>query len=399
MMPLGLRPNELDAYHRHLFTSHDAQVTVDLLHLDERQRGRLTGTWLDAQVNLQPDTGGVSRTATFTLYDPNRALHLEANSPFDGAVYFDRMIRVRHRLWVPELDRGVTAVPFVGPITKISREGAQITVECQDKAILALDGRRPMTREKGTNAVRAIRDFLAATGERRFRFRVPTRLRKKRLDRDYSIGWTASPWSVCQRIATNVLGLQLVYSCDGAAMLRPRPNKPVLWCTVGGVRRNIAPSVTSGIRIDYDASQVRNYVRVTGQLPAKKKSDKKPKKFTEDAQAPKAHPMSPKQLGRNGAERYLPLVIEDTSIKTHREAKQRAKTELSRRLPLEVTASWDSVPFFHLDSGDRIGLATPDGDVRPPFLEASIGLGLGGDMSVGVRKRVSRPRRTGRRAR
>lgn len=390
MMPLGITPPQRELYHERLLLPHDFAVEVDVLHLDEKARGRLTGVFIDGQVNLQRAAGGVARTATFTLYDPDHDLHLDADGPAEGALFFDRIVRVRH---IVEMPWGpVTAIPFCGPMTKIGREGDLLNLECQDKAILAMEGRPPMTRQKGTNAVRAIKDFMEATGERRFRFSIPNdRLKRKRLHKNYSVGWTRSPWSVCQQIAKDELDLDLVYSCDGALLLRRPAKNPVVIFAES--------DLTSGVKIDYDASRVRNYVRVQGEIPAKKGSgQKRPQKFAEWAVAKASHPMSPTRLGRNGEKRWLPLVIEDSSIKKHSVAKDKAERELAKLLPLQVTSSWSTLPFFHLDSGDWLRLNTAAGTVNTPLVEASLPLGLGGDAALGIQRKVSKPRRTGMRA-
>jgi hypothetical protein len=392
MMPLGLNKDQLAAYHDRLLHSHDFRVEVDVLHLDEKPRGALTGVFLDGQVNLQGGNG-VARTATFSLYDPERSLHLDGDSPSAGALFFDRMVRVRH---IVEMPWGpVTAVPFCGPMTKIGREGDLLNLECQDKAVLAMEGRPPLRRNKGYRAVQAIRDFMEATGETRFRFQVPDRLRKKRLKRPYSVGWTRSAWSVCQEIADRELhGMQLVYACDGALLLRQVPSAAALVLQ--------EEDLTTGLKFDYDASKVRNYVRVTGAIPAKQTKDpddKKPKKFTEWAAAKATHPMSPSRLGRNGRPRYLPLVVEDTGIKKHRAAEQRARNLLANSLPMQVATSWSALPFFHLDSKDRVKVEGFGIEIVTALGEASFPLGLGGEASMGQKRTVSKPTRTGARAR
>lgn len=394
MMPLGLGPDQRRQYLERLLHPHDFEIAIDVLRLDEKSTvGRLTGDFLDGQVNLQRPAGGVARTATFTLHDPEHAIHLDPESPVQGAIYFDRIVRVRHRV---EMPWGiVTAIPFCGPMTKLGREADTLTIECQDKAILSMEGRPPMTRRKGHNAVDAITDFLKATGERRFRILLPDRLKAKRLQRSYSCGWGKSPWRAVQAIADNELGgAQAIYACDGAFLLRPYPQSPAM--KLG------EDDLTSGVKIDYDASAVRNHVRVTGAIPARRTpdpDDKKPQKFTETATARRSHPMSPQRLGRNDENRYLPLLIDDDGIKKHSTAKRRAEQLLEKNLPMRVTTSWSTVPVFHLDTGDLILIETESGDMRTPLLEGSIPLGLGGDASVNQLRKVSRPQRTGSRAR
>lgn len=386
MMPLGITPTQRRQYHERLLMPHDFRVELDILHLDESPKGKLDADFIDGQVNLQRG-GGVARTSTFTIRDPGHSLHLDDDTPFEGGVSFNRMVRVRHIVQMPWGE--VTAIPFVGPMTKLTREGDIVTLECQDKAIIAMEGRPPMTRRRGYNAVKAIRDFMEATGERHFRFDVPPKIRKRRLHKPHSIGWTRSPWSVCTQIADD-LGLQLVYGCDGFLLLRRVPETAAVEIT--------DLDLIGGVKIDYDRANIRNHVRVTGQIPANKKTGlKKPRKFTEPVTARGKFFMAPGRMARNGAMGWLPLVIEDTSIKKHSRAVARAKAELDRATQLQVTASWSTLPFFDLDNGDKIRLTTPKGTLNTPLLEASIPLGLGGDASIGIQKPVSRARRSGRR--
>ena len=51
--------------------------------------------------------------------------------------------------------------------------------------------------------------------------------------------------------------------------------------------------------------------------------------------------------------------------------------------------SWPVIPVFHLDPGDPVRLVTPDGTTVLPLQEASIPLGVGGDMTVGAVRPVS----------
>jgi hypothetical protein len=382
MQPLGLNRRQMAEYHELLMEPHDFEIRVAVLDMEEKLIGM--AAFKDGQVNLQRD-GLVKRTATVTLYDPDHSLHLDTDSPFAGAVFADRMIRVRHKV---ELSDGtdVVATPFVGPVIRIGREGDEVVVECQDKTLLAVNGCQPKTVQKGQNAVDAIRDIMAdCTGERRFRF---PQAHKARLSRNYSVGWKeeASPWRVCQKIAASI-DMQLIYSCDGALVLRRRPRAVSLSIAEHG-------RLTGFPRMDYDATGVKNHVRVTGQRKPKK--GEKQVKFTETATAKPTHPMAPARLGRHGVPRFLPLLVDDSSIHKDEGAKARANRELRDALPMQVSMEVPSVPFFHLDYGDLIAVRTEFGDANLPFTSASIPLGLSGDQTVGAVRRVSRPRRRSR---
>lgn len=389
MQPLGLARAQHAAYVQLLVSPHDFEIEADILDMEEHHVGSLRAQLQDGQVNLTKD-GQVHRTATFTLYDPDHGLHLDPDSPFEGALYADRLVRIRHVVDLPGVGR-VAATPFIGPPTRLARTGDDLTLTCSDKTILATSGTKPKTVGKGANAVEAIHDFLYdRAGERHFRLPQGS---TKRLSRSYSCGWKHSVWSVCQKIARNELDMQLVYSCDGYVLLRHRPSKPVLVLDDAWF--------TGPVTTEQDMESVRNLVRVIGDIaPVKtspgsnRKKPPKPRHVKVPPVARAGHPLSPEKLGRNDVPRYLPDVIDVDHLKSRAQARSRAQRRLANGLKIEVSASANTVPFFHLDYGDIVEFRTDDGTAHRPMTEDSFPLGLNGDASVGIKRVVSRPRRS-----
>jgi hypothetical protein len=391
--PLGLKPADEATYAAFITTrSHDFAISVDIMKLDHTAIRSVTDQFIDGQVNLasgQP----VERTATFTFYDPDRSMHIDPDTPWESATFADRMIRVQHTVNVPGLGR-IVATPFVGPVTKVSRDGDTIDVECQDKASLAITGTSPLKCKKGMDAVAAIRHVMQdGAGENKFR--LPNGL-KRNLHKTFNVGWTsdAAPWVVAQRIAAEI-NHQLLYSCDGYLTLRPLPQK-VAALSVSGT------AVTTSPQTDFDASSISNIVRVTGKLApprakkakpgAKPQLETPPTTISAVAVAAPTHPLSPSRLGRNGVSRYLPTIIDGSTYKSLSQARALATTTLQHDLPLTVGVTLDMVPVFHLDVGDLINVQTPVGRVVVRFIEGSIPLGISGDMSIGQTRRVSEGR-------
>jgi hypothetical protein len=400
MQPLGSAAL-VNAYHARITSSHDYDISVEVLTMEEQQVA--AARLVDGQINILRDAD-VRRTATLTLLDPDRSLELDSDSPLEGALFADRMVRIRHYVDVPGFGI-VAATPFVGPITKLNRNGATIDLECQDKTGLAILGCPPYTVAKGALVVDAIRNIMAArTGETRFRLPTGYRLR---LTRAYSVGWPdeASPWAVCSAIA-RAAGLQLFYSSDGYLTLRPRPTGTTF------VFNEV--NLTSSVAGDNDFAGVVNYGRATA-------GDK----IVKYAIAPTDHPLSPTRLGRNGVPRYLPSLAElDEPNKPNKPGSKHRKaskaqlkkyavemekydalvtttTALAQRtsnallaagLPTNTDLTWSAVPVFHLDVDDPVRLTTEGGTLVLPFAEASIPL-VSGDMSGGLLRRVSRPGR------
>lgn len=386
MQPLGLSTAHRTAYYDRLFGSHDFRIDVDVLTMDEHVTG--SARFLDGQVNITADAD-VPRTCSLTLSDPHGALDFSGAAVWSGSsVWLDRLIRVRHSVKVDGLG-WVTVTPFIGPPSAMTRTGAEVAVECQDKTSLALRGCPPFSVAKGANAVDAIRRILShCTGE--FRFRLPAHSR--RLSKPYSVGWddATSPWKVAQRIASRELGLQLIYSCDGYATLRKKPTSAAL----------TVRSVTEAASVSVDFTTISNWVQVLGQLTTTSKSStknnvtttvKKTKQPRGVAVLKAAAALSPQKLARKGVYRYLPLLIEDSSYTKTSQVKARAVSELTSASRLEHAPQFSCIPFFHADVDDVFHVATPAGTETVRLTEASIPLGVGGEMTIGSHRWVSRP--------
>lgn len=390
MQPLGLTSTEYVAYMRTMLGSHNFTVRADVLTTSGKAIDSIRETFLDGQVNIQKD-GPVRRTATLTFFDPDRRLQFDSDSPFSSSLFLDRMIRVRHSVNVPGVG-WVSSTPFVGPVTTVSRDGDVVSVECQDKASLVARGRPPLTVKKGTNSVAAIRRIMTAAGERQFR--LPD-ANKRRLSKAYTVGWSddASPWIVCEKIA-KALNLRLSYSCDGYLTLRPLPAATA--ASIDGRH------LTAPLQTQFDATLVINAVRVQGTIKPKKKpkskksTEARPEKVASTAVARASHPLSPARLGRNGAGRYLPLLVEGEEYPKQSDAQKQANALLADGLKASTAVvSASCLPLFHLDADDLIRIETDTTTVKIRLNEASIPLGVGGDMTIGTQKRVSVRRRRG----
>jgi hypothetical protein len=388
VQPLGLNSREYRDYLKLVTGSHNFTITADVLNLAMKPVGSIHETLLDGQINIQRE-GPVRRTCTLTFFDPDNRLQFDSDSPFTSTLFLDRMVRIRHVVRVPGVGT-VSTTPFVGPVTAVSRDGEVLSVECQDKASLVARGRTPLTVKKGSNAVAAIRRIMTATGERHFRLPDGS---KRRLPKAYTVGWSddASPWAVCEKIA-NYLNLKLGYSCDGYLTLRTLPAVSAVTFT--------ERTLTAPIKTSFDATQVINTARVEGTKKPKKppknsKSTKvKEEKIALTSTARGSHPLSPTRLGRNGANRYLPLLIQGGEYARQSDARRQADRAVRDGLKAATSvASISCVPLFHLDNDDLLRASTEAGVVAMRLSEGSIPLGVGGDMSIGQQRPVSVKRR------
>jgi hypothetical protein len=139
-----------------------------------------------------------------------------------------------------------------------------------------------------------------------------------------------------------------------------------------------------------------NVVEVIGGKP--KGKGKKVKKVHVKVVAPRSHPMSPWNLGRNGTPRYVPQTIEDDSIKSKKDARALAKRTLDRALDQSVSVTFDSLPIPYLEEFDLLKFQTRTSAGKFRLKQMSIPLTVDGTSSIGYLRNVT-PRFKGTRQR
>jgi hypothetical protein len=377
-----LAAHELGAFQAALVETHGVSVEASILNNDGDHLRSITHMILDGQINV--DMGAdVTRGATLSLLDPDRSLPFDSDSPSDGALYLDRMVRITYSVRVPSLNDRVDVPVFTGPVSKVDRSDDVVNVECQGKEALAMNAAWvPMVIGKKTLKTDAIRRIMAAAGESRFSFPELT----ARLPHAVPIVREAIPWQVAKRIAHG-MNRQLFYDGAGVLRLRAWPGTAVYTFRTG-----IGANITSTPQISYSLENVSNLVWVVGGKP---KGAKKPVSYV--ARPSPTHPLSSARLGRNGHPRRLLLKIEDSSIRSVAEARRLAERRLKDALRAHVEVTFDSLPVPHLDPGDLIRVTTDEFSHTYRLATYSLPLGTGGAMSVGYHKVVSSKKRRIRR--
>lgn len=376
MIKLGLRHAELRALHRLLAEQHSVHVRLQVLSLDHDYVGDISKRLLGGQVNIDADAD-ITRTLELDLFDPYNNLHLDSDSPDDGALYLDRMIRVIYVVTSPYKGDSYDIPIFCGPIRKLDRNQNVIHLEAHGKESLSLANMwRGHTYKKGlrkTTVIRRILDDLMGENRRY----IPDR--KARTPRNVDLGRESSPWKVARRVAAS-MGCQLFYDGRGQARLRRWPTKSIF--TFDGAHLLTDPVA------GYDLDGVVNAVSVRG---AKPKGAKKHIKVR--VVAKRSHPLSPWRLGRGDVPLYLPEFIEDDEIRTKKDAREVAKRHLRRGLIQSVDVTFDSLPIPHLEPDDVCRVHTEQFSARFRLAQASIPLTADGKMSVGYLRRVTPNRR------
>ena len=377
------------AYHEALQGDHDYSVWVEVLTINERHVGSLD--ILDGQVNISDGDDGPCRTASLVISDPEGTMHYGTDYLRDpkGILWINRLIQVWHSIQVPGYGTWETSV-IVGLPTAISRTGAEVNMELGDKSLLADHGVRPRTYKKGTQVDHALRQILREqTGEEHFR--IPKT--NKRLSRPYTVGMgedALTPWQAVKRIAGQEMGWRTFYDGRGFAVCEPTSaaKRPV------DIDDLLAVPESSTSFMDFS-----NYVRMTShrapsnKTKGKQESEQKGPEITiirdSVVALKKSHELSQESLARNGVNRTLPLVEVNDDLKTIGETTDEAIKILKKNTGLGQEKSFEVIPMYHLDPFDRVRLPGGIGVVR--LTEASIPLGVGGNMVIGDHKWVSKP--------
>jgi hypothetical protein len=391
VLTMGLTTAERRAFEAALVSSHTRRVEVDVYTLDGDLLSALGGVLIDGQVNVDFDAES-SRSASLTFLDPNHAINFDTDSPDDGALYADRIIRIRYGVHVPSLGRYVEVPVFTGPVTGLRREGVTVHVDAQGKEALVRGAVwSPMTFKKGATVTGVIWTLLAQRGGET-QFNMPTawngKGRQLTIPRTRSIDRKAEIWATAKSFARSI-NRQLYYDGAGVAVLRPLPSSPVYTFRPGNGGSMLTP-----VAVEYQLADIKNTIEVVGQPPSGSKGV-----VRAVAKAPAGHPLSPNRLGRNGAPRYLVESVDDSNIRSNSAAAARAREILNDRLLAAVDVTFDSLPIPHLDGGDIVSVQTPEFTSKFRLRKFTIPLAPSGEpvMSVGYLKRVTPTRRSTKR--
>jgi YD repeat-containing protein len=425
VIPLGLSQVDRWAYEAALARTHRIRVLVRIHDRDEKVVSTVTNRLLSGQVEVNM-AEAPHRKLSLVLLEPRRSPTWLPEGPGDAAIFADNFVSVQYGVWVNDLSAGagwVDCPVFWGPVTGMSQDGDQITINAAGKEVLGLDPCLlwdTMHVAKGRRRVLAIRDILEAKGEARFDLPdLPNKIGKK-----MSLNRHAQPWHVAKAIAGGA-DWQLFYDGRGRAKVRRWPQNRV-WTFRSGTNG----TVLTKPRISYDITSVRNLVEVLGPEPKGP-----PKRIRAVARAKAKHPMSPYRLRRNDKRRYLVQVVDSNLAKpdmewhkaaggnepggppahgghwgapsgvkhpkrwlewrhtviVHRKthAQKIANRQLKNRLKAAVEASFDSLPIPHLEEGDPCAVYSDGMHFEFVLKQFTLPLTADSPMSVGVNRRVS----------
>ena len=349
MISLGLNSADLRLFNLSLSTHHSVKVTVQLLNLNHGYLADLSDQLLDGTVSIDADAE-VTRSLALELFDPDHTLKLDSTAPADGALFYDRMVRIVYSVKSEMLPRWVDVPIFCGPITKMTRTVDKINVEAQGKeSLLAPPAVANVSRvfAKNYNRAALVRYLMAAYGGET-KFSIPA----------YG-ATTAGPttvtsesnvWATAKAVNGSFAAKQLYYDGRGVLVMRATPSASTYTFKTG-----VGGNVTTVPTVDYDISNVRNVVRVKGAIPKGKKTP-----IIWQSALPRTHPMNHVAMGRNGVPRVLLEVIDDDNLKTSGAARDLANAKLTSLALQYVDIKFDALVAPHLEPMDVYTLKTPD---------------------------------------
>src|SRR5215207_4411061 len=301
MINLGLSSADLKLFQQSLWTGYNLKVTVQILDLNHNRISDVSSKLKAGQVN-KSFWDIVTSNATLELIDPDNQVGFDTSNPSEGALYADRMIKIVWSVYSDLLPKWVDVPLFCGPMIKVGRDDAVLTVECQGKESLYVAPHivwYPRTYSNGTRLTSCLRELLGDKGgETRFDFPEWDRKIKK----DYSLKVETPTWDMARKLVGSRLIHQLFYDGRGYLRLRNCPTTPIFTIT-----ENHLCSIP---KLVFDSEAIRNTVRVKGVTP-----EGKPQ-IVSNAHLPASDPSSSTSLGRtsNGIvrKRHLVELVEDS---------------------------------------------------------------------------------------
>ena len=378
MISLGLRAAQLDDLQQLLVSNHILDVTIQILDLEHNYLADVSKRLLGGQVNIDT-TADTTRSLDLELLDPTHSLKLDDDAPNDGSLYFTRMIKVTYGVAASDHSRRYDIPVFCGPISKVERDEAVLSITCVGKEVLLNSAVwNSKTFKKGLSKRTAmIRILSDIGGETKYDLANTS----ERLPSDFSLQrGKVSPWAALKKLAAG-MGYQVFYDGRGVCRMRRVPAKSVYTFGENGALLTVPqPS--------FDASAVINAIELIGGTPKGSKY-----RVGARAVAPRSHPLSPWNLGRNGAPRYLPEFINDSSVKSTSVARTRVSNRLKNAMIEAVDVAFDSLPIPFLEENDLCVVRTDGWSCEFRLNKMAIPLTADGTTSIGYLRRVYRARR------
>lgn len=374
MLNTGLSAAATSLLHQTFAGHHSVRVRVYVTDLTGNNLSEVSDRMDSGQVDVDTTQAPIRR-CLLTLNDPARSMSFDSNSPEDGALWHDRMIRAEYEVTGPLLDRWYTIPVFHGPITKLSRDNTTVNVEAAGMELFGVGDSKaytPWTYKKGSVRTLVIKSIAQKfMGQTAFDIADGT----ARTPYAYSLAPDSEPWVLAKSLA-RAENCNLFMDGRGVMVLRRFSNAPIFTFKEGD-----GGTLLTKPKVAFNTDNARNVVVVTGATGAHG-----PIKAT--AVAPNTHPLSPTRLGRNGVPRYMPEFISEDTIRTRAEANNLAQATLNTRLMQQVDVQIDVMVNPLLEEYDVVTVETEEFTANFQLSKFTIPLVVadGNTMNIGYMK-------------
>lgn len=358
-----------------LQSHHTIGVTIRILDTTHNYIADVSSMLVDGQVTFDAGATDSDRSLDLTLLDPLKSVQLDPQSPSPVSLYVANMISIMYSVRNPATGVQYNIPVFCGPVNKVDRNGIFLNVKCLGKEVLSSDtmwyGRGHAPGNKITDIIRVM---LQESGETKMDIPdLANTVGYVYFDRNTDVA--KSTWGACKWLAS-LIGYQLYYDGRGVAVMKPYESFPVMTFN----DRNIKTKPQYG----YDLQKLSNCVLVIGgeQGPGQPRIEYR-------LVAPDTHPLSPRNVGRNGQPRYInPIVIDDSNITSIYQAQQVAQNELNDALLMTINAAFDTLPIPILEPNDVVTINYDGFGLNTRVSKWTLPLLCGGSGTIGYLRKT-----------
>ena len=368
---------------RGAFGDYEMKVTTQILTNQHKVVSTVSHVLLDGQVDAQSVrvSGGdieVSRSCLLQFLDPQHSLAFDSDSPTDGALYLDRMVRVVVSV---RCSFGWVDIPvFTGPVDAVDRDGDIVNVKALGKEVFGLRSAWESHNYKYGYKVKVLRSLLTRMGEVSKYIELPAS--RSRIPKTIAVSRETKLWVKAFALA-NSLDRHLFYDGRGVARAVRQGTKPV--ATFDGSMLLSEPQVS------FSTANLINAWIIKGGDPAG------PKKIVSAlVVAPRSSQLSPWKIGRDpvtGRGGFVTGREDNPNLRTFAKAIKRGKFLLDQSLLMGTEATWDSLPIWHLEPWDVVNLSTSSFSATVRVRKFSLPLRADAVMTCGYQKDLRKPRR------
>ena len=365
---LGLSRTELTFYENALVSTRQVKINCELWDRSRNLAG-VVRTIQDGQVDIDV-TASVGRSATLSIADPNNVRRLDSKG-----LFLDRILRLEHQTYVPELHRYVSCPFFTGPVMKADTYNGVIALEAQGMEIWAM-GRivNPRAWPKGAKVTDVMRTIMHdEVGELPRYISIPDR--KDTLPRRFDTIGSATWWDAMVYLAASI-NCDLFYDGNSTCCVRPQPQPVGYEITVVAILKIPQVSLqlggTGGLAQSDSPWPLYNAMQVVGAHRPKKPGQPHPGFVTYTAVAPAGNRFAPLSIGHPGTGLLFRAQYTNPHIAKVSTAKSIAETKLKRLLQVVDQVTFTSVVLPHLDPWSNIRMNSKYHHGRFDLMQSSI---------------------------